>query len=169
MPRSRNGLAATSGRDRGRRCTTHDDGSGVRARFLETSAPMRFSSVLRFVASALAVSALSVACQQQGEGDVCDPRAGNAGSADCQNGLVCIQIANTLGERCCPGDPALRTGVCAGSQMAIMAGSAPPDAATDAATEADAGGEEPGDSSAGDALSDAALDTAAPATDGAPE
>jgi len=131
---------------------------------------MRFSCALRFAASVLTVSALTVSCQQQGAGDVCDPRAGNGGSADCQDGLVCIPIAGVDGQRCCPGDPSLRTGVCGGSQTSIPADSAAPsgEAAADTGADAEAGDEGLGDSFVADAPTESGPDGAG-AADGTPE
>jgi hypothetical protein len=98
---------------------------------------MRLSSGLLYAASLFVVSALAGACMQQGEGDVCDPRAGNGGSADCQDGYVCTQpnvlAPGTVGYRCCPGDLALGTGVCALGQSMISSNpSAGPSDAADA-------------------------------------
>jgi len=131
---------------------------------------LRFSRPLPFAASVLVVFALAAACQQQGAGDVCDPRAGNGGSADCQDGLVCIPISGVNGQRCCPGDPALRTGVCGGSQTSIPADSAAPSGAgtADAGADAETPDEGLGDSFAADAPPDSGPD-GADAGDGAPE
>lgn len=60
---------------------------------------------------------------------VCDPsRAANNGSADCQDGLVCIPASQlgTDSARCCPGETSLRTGVCATGQTTVATNSAPP-------------------------------------------
>jgi hypothetical protein len=111
---------------------------------------MRFSSSLLYAVSLFAVSAIAGACMQQGEGEVCDPRAGNAGSADCQNGYVCTQPSllapGTMGYRCCPGNLALGTGVCALGQSMIA--SNPSGGPSDAADAADT---EPTEAEANDA------------------
>lgn len=137
---------------------------------------MRSSYVFLVAVFVLAVSALSNGCQQQGEGDVCDPRAGNNGNADCQNGLVCTQpsqlAAGTQGYRCCPGDPALATGVCALGQSSVPEDSAAPssgstpDAADANASDADSGeGGESGPAAAASTGADGSSTTGDAATE----
>jgi hypothetical protein len=56
----------------------------------------------------LAIIVLGGACNNQGEGDVCDINAGNSGDNDCQNGLDCVSAPGASGSpnpyRCCPTD-----------------------------------------------------------------
>jgi hypothetical protein len=107
---------------------------------------MRFSYGLLYAALLLVVSAIVGACMQQGEGDVCSPFAGNNGNADCQDGYVCtppgLLASGTMGYRCCPGDLALGTGVCALGQSMIPENPANPanDAGADASDAAQAEG-----------------------------
>jgi hypothetical protein len=80
----------------------------------------------------LAVSALVLACNGQGEGEVCDKNAGNSGNDDCASGLVCTPntqlAAGTVGARCCPVDVSkATTTVCQGTIGVLDASSAPPD------------------------------------------
>jgi hypothetical protein len=94
---------------------------------------MRFSWI-PLLAATLATVVLMGACAGQGEGEVCDPRAGNAGTADCRYPFVCTNASElspgTNGDRCCPSDRSTSTGVCAISQAGIAANPAAPDGAT---------------------------------------
>ena len=131
------------------------------------------SAFVLFVALALALAAVALgACSSQGEGEVCDPKAGNFGSDDCQSGLVCTSnlYPGTNGFRCCPppGTPAT-TLTCSGAQPGLDASTSPPDAA---ASGAEAGGDSavdaPAEGGPADSSSDAAGDAMPDATSGAP-
>jgi hypothetical protein len=52
-----------------------------------------------FVPPLLAALAFA-SCSNEGQGQPCDPLAGNAGDDDCQSGLVCTPTQ--AGSRCCP-------------------------------------------------------------------
>jgi len=55
-------------------------------------------------------AALVGACNNQGEGQVCDPNANNGGNDDCQSGFTCVQAPGVAGTpnpyRCCPSSGA---------------------------------------------------------------
>ncbi len=103
---------------------------------------MRFRLALVF--SSLAVALCFGACSNQGEGEICDPNAGNGGNDDCQTGLMCTQIQGVdKGFRCCPGDRLNQatTAVCSisGSSSALGdASSTAPDGTSPAEAGADA-------------------------------
>jgi hypothetical protein len=80
--------------------------------------------------AALAALALACACSNQGEGEICDPNAGNAGDDDCQGGLTCQSLgAGIIGFRCCPPDlTQAKTQVCNVSHPGVTQSPAPPDA-----------------------------------------
>jgi hypothetical protein len=68
------------------------------------------------------------ACSDEGEGQPCDPRAGNNGNDDCQSGLTC-QTENLPSPRCCPPDRSqATTPECAIPSGGVDASPAPPDA-----------------------------------------
>ncbi|MGO9836065.1 MAG: hypothetical protein ACLP1X_17825 [Polyangiaceae bacterium] len=74
--------------------------------------------------------AIVCACSNQGEGEICDPDAGNAGNNDCQSGLVCTKstLPGVEGFRCCPSDlTTAKTAVCSISHGVADASPAPPD------------------------------------------
>lgn len=58
---------------------------------------LRFAVVLLPILAALAFAS----CSNEGQGQPCDPLAGNSGDDDCQSGLVCTPTSNA-GSRCCP-------------------------------------------------------------------
>lgn len=60
---------------------------------------LRFAVVLVPIFAALAFAA----CSNEGQGQPCDPLAGNSGDDDCQSGLVCTPTSNA-GSRCCPSN-----------------------------------------------------------------
>jgi hypothetical protein len=115
------------------------------------------------LAATLATVALMGACAGQGEGEVCDPRAGNAGTADCRYPFVCTNASElspgTNGDRCCPSDRSTATGVCAISQAGVAADSAAPPAQVEGAT----GDAADGATDTDGGLVDAAISTAADA------
>jgi len=81
----------------------------------------------------LVALALAVGCSNQGEGEVCDVNAGNAGNDDCQSGLVCTPgiVPGERSGRCCPAPPLVATTtVCAVNHLAGNDASpaVPPDA-----------------------------------------
>jgi len=119
----------------------------------------------------LVALALICACSNQGEGEICDPDAGNGGNDDCQSGLVCnTGLPGGVGPRCCPSDlMTAKTAVCSVTHQGVTANPAPPeggpqeaeappvDAATEAAVDAQAdGAEEPAPEAAAEAGTDAA-------------
>jgi len=99
----------------------------------------RSASVL-VLGFALLTIAAAEACNNQGQGDVCDVNAGNAGTDDCQTGLTCVPAPGAVGTpnpyRCCPTtDPT--AAVCMVSTVTGDASAAPPpsvDASGDVAT-----------------------------------
>lgn len=114
---------------------------------------MRSRSAFPFSSLVVSLVLLVIyACSNQGEGEICDIDAGNAGNDDCQSGLVCTSLSGVLGARCCPSDlTTAKTAVCSVSHGA-SANPAPPDS----------GGEEDAEASAGE-TSTAADAPAAPA------
>jgi hypothetical protein len=75
---------------------------------------------------------LAVACSNQGEGEICDTDAGDAGDDDCQSGLICTSLSGVVGARCCPSDlNQAKTAVCSISHQAVTANPAPPDGAAE--------------------------------------
>src|ERR1700730_11838529 len=72
-------------------------------------------SLGRTLLPVLAAVALAVvtSCAGQGEGELCNTKAGNNGNDDCQGGLVCVTSPNYVNGRCCPQDRnQARTAVC---------------------------------------------------------
>jgi hypothetical protein len=125
---------------------------------------MRFRLAVLLLSAAAAASIVA-ACSNQGEGEVCDRRAGNNGNDDCQSGLVCV--TTLVPARCCPPDRSTATTpACAlGTPGIGDASSAPPDGAPPMS---DAAGDAPADAGApGDASADAPADASAPADSGA--
>jgi hypothetical protein len=68
----------------------------------------RSVSATAFSLAFLAIVVLAGACNNQGEGDICDINAGNNGDNDCQSGLDCVSAPGAMGSpnpyRCCPTD-----------------------------------------------------------------
>jgi hypothetical protein len=147
---------------------------------------MRLRPVLLLAVTLASLGALvaSSACSNQSEGEFCDPNAGNNGSDDCQDGLVCKTAPGVVGvnaSRCCPMDPTIaKTSACQEMAGNFDAGHESPDGsvlpAGDAGPEGEAGpvvegGEAPEASNeasieGGPTGADAASDGGA---DGAPE
>ncbi len=93
---------------------------------------MRVRSTLIF-APCLVVLGLFAACNRQGEGEVCDPRANDNGNSDCTSNLTCQIIGGVLPMRCCPPDLARATAPACGANHAVVdANTAPPDSSPDA-------------------------------------
>jgi len=136
--------------------------AGFSTRFLESSrlVPMRFRFAV--LLSALVAASVVGACSNEGEGQICDHRAGNNGNDDCQNGLICTQnLPGVNGDRCCPPDRSTATTPeCALTTPGIGdASSALPDGTTPVA---DAAGDAPSEAAArGDAAPDALADAGA--------
>jgi len=127
----------------------------------------------------LAILVLAGACNNQGEGDVCDINAGNSGDDDCQSGLDCVSAPGAMGSpnpyRCCPTDLSQTT-----AAVCLQTGStdntntaAPPvaDASSDASADAPVGDAAIADGDAGspeaaliDALVEGSADSAIDAT-----
>jgi len=122
-----------------------------------------------FPLAACLVAALSVgACSNEGEGEICDPNASNAGNDDCQSGLTCQQspLPGVLGYRCCPTDLTQATvSVCSGNHEVADANAAPPDATlvgppAEAGDSGDSGDTGAAPEAAPDGSSDGAADVA---------
>jgi hypothetical protein len=77
------------------------------------------------------------ACAGQGEGQLCNPNAGNAGNDDCQSGLTCVKrpsiVISTFGI-CCPPTGQATTTACSVNGSFTDASPEPPDAFTQAAS-----------------------------------
>lgn len=108
---------------------------------------LRFAVVLLPILAALAFAS----CSNEGQGQPCDPLAGNSGDDDCQSGLVCTPTSNA-GSRCCPQNRQTATApecvLSSGTTDAAnptppdaASESSPPDAPSEAAVEAEAGAE----------------------------
>ena len=88
---------------------------------------MRVRSAL-FFAPCLVVVGFFAACDRQGEGQVCDPRAANNGDSDCQSGLTCQIIPGAANATCCPPNLAQATmAACGANHTLLDANTAPPD------------------------------------------
>lgn len=83
------------------------------------------------VVFAVVATALLAACQGQGEGQLCDTRAGNGGNDDCQSGLTCQSghgvVMSPFGI-CCPANGPATTSACSTTGTSLDANPAPPDA-----------------------------------------
>jgi hypothetical protein len=112
----------------------------------------------------LAAGLVIAACSDEGEGQPCDPRAGNNGSDDCQSGLTC-QTENLPSPRCCPPDRSqATTPECAIPSGGVDASPAPPDAKTMDTSTQDSPGEAQGEAAAdapAEGSSDAPAESAA--------
>jgi hypothetical protein len=101
------------------------------------------------------------ACSNEGEGQPCDPNAGNAGNDDCQSPLVCTTgLTNATGARCCPQNRATATTPECELSSATFDGASPtpPDSSEEQ--------EEPAESSTSEAApAESGADTGATATD----
>jgi hypothetical protein len=113
----------------------------------------------------IAAGLVVAACSDEGEGQPCDPRAGNNGSDDCQSGLTCQLIENTQGNRCCPPDRSqATTPECALPSGGVDASPAPPDVRTTETSSQDSPGEAKGEAAAdapAEGSSDAPAESAA--------
>ena len=69
-----------------------------------------------------------VGCAGQGEGELCNHKAGNSGNDDCNSGLTCTTSGPSPGfGLCCPSDPAsATTEACKGGSGGLDASVAPP-------------------------------------------
>jgi hypothetical protein len=79
------------------------------------------------------ILACLVGCAGQGEGELCNRKAGNGGDDDCQSGLRCsLSVSPSPGfGLCCPSDPALaQAAACKGSSGGVKGDAAPPSATT---------------------------------------
>jgi hypothetical protein len=110
-------------------------------------------------APCLVVVGLFAACNRQGEGEVCDPRANNNGNNDCTSNLTCQLIGGVPPTRCCPSDLARATAPACGANHAVVdANTAPPDSSPDA----EGGGADIALESSVEASLDAAVEAASP-------
>jgi hypothetical protein len=114
-------------------------------------------SVLPF--AALLALALAYACSNQGEGEVCNQNAGNAGNDDCQNGLTCqSRPAGNGAYRCCPPNlTQATTQVCSVTNPGVTASPAPPE-----------GGLEDAETTSVDAPTESSTDATAHSSDAGP-
>jgi hypothetical protein len=116
---------------------------------------MRVRSAL-FFAPCLVVVGLFAACNRQGEGQVCDPRAANNGDSDCQSGLTCQTIPGAANATCCPPNLAQATMAACGVNHALLdANTAPPDG-----SQQGGGGDDGALESSVEASAEAAIDAA---------
>jgi hypothetical protein len=81
--------------------------------------------------SLAAVPAIAVsACSGQGEGQLCNPKAGNSGNDDCQSGLTCqprpATVINGFGLCCPPGGQSTTSACAVNGGPSNDASSAPP-------------------------------------------
>jgi hypothetical protein len=98
------------------------------------------SSVSNKLVRVLAAAAAITACSGQGEGQLCNPKAGNNGNDDCSSGLTCQSrptVVISMFGICCPPNGKSSTSACNVTGASIDASSAPPEAST-AETGADA-------------------------------
>jgi hypothetical protein len=129
----------------------------------------RFAFLLLPLVAAVAFAA----CSNEGEGQPCDPNAGNSGNDDCQSPLVCTTgLSNADGARCCPQNRATATTPeCSLSSSTFDASPAPPDTATaDEASVSEAATDAPAESAvaeSGAAESGVEAGVATDASDGA--
>ena len=108
-------------------------------------------------APCLVVIGLLTACTRQGEGQVCDPRAGNNGNDDCQSGFTCQTIPGAANATCCPPNLAQATvAACGANHTLLDANTAPPDGAQ----AAEGGGADISLETSLEAASDAAMEAA---------
>jgi hypothetical protein len=109
--------------------------------------------------AALLALALAYACSNQGEGEVCNQNASNAGDSDCQNGLTCqSRPAGNGAYRCCPPNlTQATTQVCSVTNTGITASPAPPD-----------GGVEDAETTSVDAPTESSMDAAADSSNAGP-
>jgi hypothetical protein len=114
------------------------------------------------VVPAFVALAASGGCSNESEGQPCDPRAADAGSSDCNSGLVCTQnLPNANGARCCPPDlSTAKTPECALSSGSLDANPSPPQEASSSGGDAtveggDASGDATTESSAGETSAEA--------------
>jgi hypothetical protein len=114
---------------------------------------------LAFLLVTLSLAALvPAACSSEGQGQPCDPHAGNSGNDDCQSGLVCTQVS-AGGTRCCPQDRTTATApeCVLSSTTTDAANPTPPDSASTVEAGPEAAPEASTESGA-DATGDAARD-----------
>ncbi len=123
------------------------------------------AATLRLVVFAVASTA---ACNGQGEGQLCDPKAGNTGNDDCQSGLTCqfrpAYVITSYG-LCCPPSGQSTTTACSVNGSSVDASPAPPADAAFMEPTADAaydGADAPADGTAdsADAPNESAADAA---------
>jgi hypothetical protein len=90
---------------------------------------MRFRLQSLWIPAFLAM-AVFAGCSNESEGQPCDTNAGDAGSSDCNGGLVCTSnLPNANGPRCCPADRSTAsTPECALATGVADANPSPPDA-----------------------------------------
>jgi hypothetical protein len=91
--------------------------------------------------AAVTIAAVS-ACSGQGEGELCNPKAGNSGNDDCQSGLTCQPrpaiVVNGFGICCPPGGQSTTTACAVTGSTSNDASPAPPISTADAGPGTDA-------------------------------
>ena len=94
------------------------------------------------VALVLVTMAALGACAGQGEGQLCNPKAGNSGNDDCQSGLTCqsrpMIVMSPYGICCQPNGQSTTTACSVNGTSITDASPAPPPEASVAETNADA-------------------------------
>ncbi|MDP9002029.1 MAG: hypothetical protein M3O46_18200, partial [Myxococcota bacterium] len=76
------------------------------------------------------------ACSGQGEGELCNTKAGNSGNDDCSSGLVCTTSPTYALGRCCPQDRTkATTTVCSSNNAGGDASPAPPSPSAEASVD----------------------------------
>jgi hypothetical protein len=133
---------------------------------------MRIRLLSLMIPAAVALAA-SGGCSNESEGQPCDPLAADAGSSDCNAGLVCTSnLPNANGARCCPADRSTaKTPECALSSGVEDANPSPPEEASSSggdATVDGGGGDSTTEGAAGEAGTEAAP-TDSTTTDGTVE
>lgn len=120
------------------------------------------------LALAVVATASSGACAGQGEGQLCNPKAGNSGTNDCQSGLTCQSRPDFVMPPygiCCQPNGQSTTTACSVNGSSVDASPAPPADASVAETAADAPGESAAEAAAEGA--DGPVDSSAEAAMGA--
>jgi len=116
--------------------------------------------LLSLVIPAVVALAAFGGCSNESEGQPCDPLAADAGSSDCNSGLVCTSnLPNANGSRCCPPDRSqAKTPECALSSGVEDANPSPPEEASSSGGDAtvDGGGDSTTEGSASEAGGEAA-------------
>jgi hypothetical protein len=87
------------------------------------------------LALAVAATVVTGGCDGQGEGQLCNPKAGNGGNNDCQSGLTCQSrpaIVMAPYGLCCEPNGQSTTSACSQNGLSGNANPAPPDGSSPA-------------------------------------